>query len=240
LAVPTFVNAGTRAQGTANITPGAPGSPSNDDIWLLLVESDANDSAPATPSGWTSIGTVISEAAAEIENTRNTMFWHRYAGSDPTREIVDTGDHTHAAIYSFRGCIATGDPIHQSQSSSDTTMDTGISITGATTTIDDCLIVVTTTAGDNGSTASWSNGGLANPSITEATTGDWSTNQGNDGRFCIAYGGLESQGASGTTTATGSTSEEEANWCIALRPLAAALLPPFINMAPHKPPVRYR
>jgi hypothetical protein len=91
-----------------------------------------------------------------------------------------------------------------------------MSATGVSTTVADCLIVISGSCGDGTSVDSWTNTNLASPAITEAE--DMFTNQGSDGDVHVAYGGLASAGASGTTTATISASEEQANWVFALEP----------------------
>ena len=218
------------AAGTGAVTPALPSGLADGDIYILTIEGEGEDTnADAAPTGgaWTAIdgstGSVASATDGLADRTRNSCYWAVYtAASPPNRVVPDAGNHTIAVITAWRG-VDTTTPIHQVASSSSSTNNTSVSITAASnTSVDGCMIVVTTTAGDNNATAypgtamfsSWTNANLA--SITEAV--DVNSNAGSDGAIGIAYGILTTAGAIGTTTATNSLSEEEANWCIALLP----------------------
>src|SRR3990167_1422053 len=106
MAIPIFVNAGTGAGGLDAVTPGAPASPTNGDIWVLVIEGegeDTNADAPPTGGEWTAIndpgnGSVASATDGAVDRTRCSVYWHRYAGSDPNRVVPDAGNHTLARI----------------------------------------------------------------------------------------------------------------------------------------------
>jgi hypothetical protein len=237
MAIPTFVNY-SGAAGTGAVNPGLPSGIQNNDILILTIEGEGEDvSADAAPAGgaWTAIdgstGSVASGTTGSSDKTRNTTYWTRYnSSSPPSTAVPDAGNHTLVVITAWRGCITSESPIHKYQSSSSGSNNTSISITGTTTTVDDCLIVLISTCGDNDGltaypgtqnhTSNWTNANLANPGITECV--DVDTNTGSDGGIHIAYGGLATHGATGTTTAIHSLSEEEANWCIALMPPVGA------------------
>ncbi|MDJ0950954.1 MAG: hypothetical protein QNJ94_18740 [Alphaproteobacteria bacterium] len=225
MAIPTFVSAGTDAHGTGGVTPGLPAGLQDDDILILHIEGEGEDgNADSAPTGgdWTAIdggtGSVASGTTGAADKTRHTLYWHRYdSASPPNRSVPDAGQHTGAIITAWRGCKTTGSPIHQTQSSSSSSNNSSISVTGVTTSVNDCLIVASSAAGDGtGGTrfSGWTNGNLSG--LTERA--DFSFTNGSDGAIGVASGGLATAGSSGATTATFSTNEEEANWCIALEP----------------------
>lgn len=222
MAIPTFVSIGTAAGGTDSVTPGAPAGSVTDDIWLLHIEGEGEDADPdGGPSGWTIIDSVASAIDGAADRVRCTMYWLRYdSGSPPSRVVPDAGNHTLAYITAWSGCITTESPIHKSQTSSSSTNDTSVSATGVSTDVADCMIVITTAAGDNVGYTTWANSNLADPAITVADV--QTTSAGSDGMIGVAYGGLASAGASGTTTCTCTALEEEANIVIALKPPAGA------------------
>jgi len=217
MAAPTFVAAGTVAAGVGNVTPGLPTGWAENDIFELFVETYATDGAPATPSGYTLVGSVVSGLTGSATEPRCTLFEKRATASESAPTIVDVGNHQIARIIAFRGVKTTGDPQNVAAVSSfEQAKNTSISITGLTTTVDDCMIAVFKATGNDRSVASWTNTNLA--SITEAT--DDLTLVGNDGAIASAYGVLASFGATGATTATLSGADRDANWCIALEPVA--------------------
>ncbi len=226
MALPTFVAAGTYASGTGTVEPGLPGGIANNDILTLVIEAEGEGSgAAAAPSGgeWTLIGYDESDTNSFPPTTRCTVYWHRYDGStDPNRTVPDAGDHTSAIIAAWNGCLTTASPIHQVQVSSDDSANTSGSATGVTTTVDDCLIVIAGTHGDNVTVS-----GVTNASLSDLTEHvDQNHLDGTDGHIHVFAGGLASFGASGTTTWTVSASEEDANVVFALEPAAAVTANP--------------
>jgi hypothetical protein len=212
------VDGGSTGSVTLSLPPGAQA----DDILFLTIEGEGEDTnADAAPTGgeWTPIddevggdGSVASGTTGQADKTRLTIYWHRYNGSDePNWVVPDAGDHTLAGVYAIRGCETSGTPIHVTQSSSDSTNDTSVNITGVTTTVGNCLVTHVTAAGDNRTVAGYTTGNLANFN----DHGSNATTAGSNGAMDYSDGELASAGASGTITATSSMSEEEANWAIA-------------------------
>ena len=217
--------------GTGTKNPGLPAGIADGDVLLLTIEGEGEDlNADNPPAGgvWVAIdggtGSVASATDGAGDRTRNTTYYCVYDSAAPPATLVpDAGNHTAVVITAWRGCDTTT-PIHKYQSSSNATNDLSVSVTGVTTTEDNCMIVAITAAGDNnaalnypGSQAMYSNWANANlASITEAV--DVNGQEGSDWAIGIAYGVLASAGVSGATTVTIAISEEEANWCVALLP----------------------
>ncbi len=218
----TFVAHGAIVGATTGVTPPLPTGWAENDIFILHIEGEGEDANADGQGdfGGTLIGSVASDQNGNAFDTRNTLYWKRATGSESAPDIDDAGNHTIALISAWRGCVATGDPIHQSQSSSEGGLgpdrNTGVSAVGVTTTIADAMIVIFHTSGDEQSISGWTNGNLV--SITEAI--DEVSSAGADGSIHAAYGILAAAGASGTTTATLSGSEMDANWVLALEPAA--------------------
>ena len=92
-----------------------------------------------------------------------------------------------------------------------------LSAPGATTTIHDCLVVITAARGDDNAGAafsSWTNSDLAN--LTEQF--DDGTTQGNGGGLAVVTGEKATAGSYGATTATLAVNSSKGFMTIALKP----------------------
>jgi hypothetical protein len=147
----SFVGAGTPAGGTGSIVPTLPAGWFPDDVFLLFVETD--DEAVATPSGWTAVGVIPRWGGS----TRLTTFWRRAAAgeSNPTVSPPSAWNHGFAVILAFRGVKQTGNPWHVLGAAT-----TGTSLPGATTTVDNCLVIAAvSTSGSANTFSNWANAG---------------------------------------------------------------------------------
>lgn len=218
MALPVFQAAGTAVEGLSAISPAWP-THQADDIGLMFVET-ANQAIGIIPSGWAHVlsspqgtGTAGGTAATQL-----TVLWKRAtSSSEAALSIGDSGNHQVAQILTFRGCITTGDPWDVTAGDVASTADTAVSIPGATTTVDECLIVLAVSNGTDISTAEtsgWANAALAN--VLERA--DKNTTQGNGGGFGVATGEKATAGAFGATSATLVTSSVQGRLAIALKP----------------------
>jgi hypothetical protein len=138
MAAPQYVGTGVVEQDSGALTVNWP-THLTDDIGLLFVES-ANE-VVSTPAGWASIAAPGTGTGGAAAATRLSVFWKRAASAaEAAVAVSDSGTRQTAFIMGFRGCIATGDPYDV------TANDTGassasVSIPGATTTVDECLVV---------------------------------------------------------------------------------------------------
>jgi hypothetical protein len=186
------------------------------DVLVLFVQSRAAE-VPAVPSGWTA-GPGATMATSARDSRIRTCYKVAVAGETaPT--VVDVGDHLFVVIMAIRGSNGVLDA---SQSSADASLQTTATVTGTTTTVGDCFVVVATTHGEGFATAaftSWTNASLAN--LTERY--DLGTTQGIGGGLGIATGEKATAGATGTTTASGSAvgSHRQANVTMAFQPAAS-------------------
>lgn len=221
MALPTFVAAGTAATGIGDITPALPPGYAADDIHLLLVQSRPTDSAPAAPTGYGEVTSSPKATAASTRDSRLSVFWKRSTASESAPTVVDVGDHLYGRILAFRGCLASGNPWNITSGNTDANLTTAVSITGATTTLPDCLVVLVTTHGEDSAPA-WL-GAVTNADLATLTErADAGTTDGIGGGIAVVTGQKATAGAYATSTATATISHRQANMTIALAPALAA------------------
>src|SRR3989344_3803527 len=166
-AVPTFVASGTPAQGTGNVVPGLPSGIQEGDLLLLFIEGAAGSTFVIDDNGGTWINASSSpQGTGTPDSTTATglnIEWSRYNGTQGDPTVYDSGNHTLAVIFAFRGVIAVGSPFDAANGNVDATSDTSLSATGATTTVADTLIVVGATLMDDAQNfgATWTNSSLS-------------------------------------------------------------------------------
>jgi hypothetical protein len=215
--LPYFVAAGAVAEGTGNVTPGLPADLKAKDIMWMWVQS-ANESVP-TPSGWgvpttSPQGTGTAAAAGSV---RLSAFWKRAAAIETAPTVTDPGNHVIAQIVSIRGCVDTGDPWDGTPAGDTAASNSAVSIPGATTGVDNCLILQAVAHATDTATpqaSAYTNADLAN--LTERT--DVSTTQGVGGGFAVVTGEKAVAGAYGATTATLATASAQGRLSFALKP----------------------
>ncbi|MGI0019182.1 MAG: hypothetical protein ACREAY_01785 [Nitrososphaera sp.] len=216
--LPTYVGAGTSADGTGTITPALPGSLQTNDILLLFVET-ANEAVTISNQNggtWTEVTNSPQGTGTTPAGTRLTVFWSRYNGSQGNPTVSDSGNHQLGVILAFRGVITTGDPWDVTSGNVDATVNNSLSATGATTTVANALVVVAAAIADDNQDfgATWTNANLAN--IT--TRSNIGTTQGNDGRLGIITGEKATASAYAATTNTLTGNNVKGMMTIALKP----------------------
>jgi len=159
---PTYIGKGTRDEGTGAITPTINGSTTDDDLMILQVET-ATESVTA-PAGWTEFSMSPVQYST---TTRISLFYRRYVGGDSNPTIADPGDHVIAQIYTFRGCIATGEPISMSTTAT-SAGTTAFNVDCGVTTLDNQLIVIFVNGGADTSTSRFLTTGV-NASLSSLT-----------------------------------------------------------------------
>jgi hypothetical protein len=216
VALPTFVNKGAFTSGTGNITVTLPASIAAGDLLLLFIES-ANEEV-ATPEGWNIApsspqGTGTAGSAGGV---RLSVFWRIATASESDAVVGDSGNHTTGIMMAFRG-VDTVAPFNANAGST-AAATTAASFPGVTTTIIDCLIVhgcaVDTDASSTATMGAATNANLG--SITERH--DQAVNTATGGGVVVITGTKATAGATGNTTATGSTSIARAYVTLALQP----------------------
>lgn len=208
MAVPTYVGAGVLASGTGALTPGDPTHLANDILILAVVNTHTatTDATLSDAQDYTAIGTAaVNSGSFGGLRAHVTLFWKRATGSsDNAPTVADNGEQSVARIYAFRGCTTSGNPWDVISTTGDNDGNSSLSIAGATTTEDECLVCVFAGAFTNqGETlGSWTNADLAN--VTERD--DTSTSiAGEEVHIALTTGEMATAGAYGATTATWST-----------------------------------
>ena len=220
-AAPTFVAAGNVANGTGAITPALPAGIAVNDILLLFIETANQAISISNQNGgaWAAVANSPqgTGTAAGASATRLTVFWSRYNGTQGAPTVSDSGDHQLGRIIAVRGAITSGNPWDVTAGGVGATASTGGAIPGATTMVDNTLVVaaIATALPDATGTANfsaWANSDLT--SITELT--DNTTTSGNGGGLGIAAGVKATAGTYGNTTVTLANSSVRGMMSIAL------------------------
>jgi hypothetical protein len=178
------------------------------DVLILLVES-ANQGI-ATPDGWNQVANSpqYTGTAAAAGGVRLAVFWKLVEGSVPNVSISDTGNHTTAQTFCFRGCDPSN-PIHVTAGSVHATATNIWTLPAVTTTVANCLILLCIgNDRDSNSTTNlsgWSNANLS--SLTERA--DATVNSGAGGGIGLAHGGKAVAGDTGTTQVLNAASETQ-------------------------------
>ena len=221
------------SSGGADATPGLPAGWQAGDIHLLYVQSSPNpvtvsgySEVPGSPVIRGSFQFRVFWRRAVAGDGDPTVSGpatdHMYTVICGFRGVLATGDpwdvispeskgvgnvtgleHVFAVVLAFRGCESNGVPWNLITADS-TGVGTSITLTGGSTTIDDCLVVGGCSHSNDvaGPTFSgWTNADLAN--LTEQF--DDGTITGNGGGIGIVTGEKALAGAFGSTTATNST-----------------------------------
>lgn len=216
----TFVAAGTAAGGTGSVTPGMPAGATTDDLLILVIEGEGEDTSadsPPTGGAWNTIGSVASATDGAVDRTRCSVYWAWYdAGIN--RTVPDAGNHTMARVYAFRGVDATTplDGVTPASGSSSTNATSHSAATGLTSASDGAMAILAYSHGDDAlsSPGTPTNANLA--SVNDGGAAD--TSSGSDGTVGLLYGIRTTAGAIGTFAWSTSATEERAWWAFVLRP----------------------
>jgi hypothetical protein len=235
VAIPTFQAAGTSQESASAITLSWP-THATDDIGLLFVETETNNTATLSGAGaadWTELDASHQATTGGTETTRLTMFRARATSASMSDVTVDdSGNHQIGIIITYRGCITTGNPVDVDAGDSTSSDSTSLVVPGATTTVADCIVIAASSNGtDNPAAdpqldaADWANSDLSD--VVAAGRVNEQTNRGTGGGIYSTDGGKATAGAYGTTTATWDNNTGMGRISVALKPpVAAEHVPP--------------
>jgi hypothetical protein len=132
--------------------------------------------------------------------------------------VADPGDHIIARIMAVRGCINTGNPWDVTATGTELVSDISVSIPGATTTVDSCLVLAAVATGTDVSSSSHFSL-PKNATLQDCTErmDSW-TAEGGGGGFAVVAGVKLIAGAIDATTAVVATANFKALMTIALKP----------------------
>ncbi len=190
------------------------------DIGLLVIETSGEGTTLSitTPTGWQAVpGSPVTDLAT-IAGSKLQVWWKRAASAaEGAVTVPDSGDHQVARIFTFRNCIATGDPWDVTTTGNKTTASTTATVPAVTTTVADTLItMIVSRPNDNSSTIHF--GVPVNANLTGlGKGGEAGTTQGNGGGFVVSYGVKATAGNTGTSTLSKIASTTDAYMVIALK-----------------------
>lgn len=132
---------------TGGTTPALPGGWAENDILLILCESNASDAVTA-PSGYAHVtGSPVVGA-----DTQLSVFWKRATSSESDPTIADPGDHIYAQMVAIRGATTTGDPLSVGTSGTASANATIVFPSLASVAFNDFVIAVASTGRDSSTT----------------------------------------------------------------------------------------
>src|SRR5436309_4436131 len=218
-APPTYQAAGTVQSGTGTLTVAWPAHAIND-IGLLIIETQNEAVTLGTnAANWTTVTNSPQGTGTTSTGTKLTVFWSRATSSSMGAVGVnDAGDHQVAPITTFRGVVATGNPWDVTAGDVTPSTTTAVSIPGATTTVQDTLVVAIVSNGSDINAAQIP-GSFTNSDLSSVTKQqDNQTTASGGGGFTVATGSKALAGAYGPTSATLGFSSLQGRMSIALQP----------------------
>lgn len=217
---PVVRSVGTVASGEGTITPGLPSGVVAGDLLIMVAENGGAAAAgEATPeltvSGWTKLTTQTKG------NSRLTILYKIAVGAD-ARTTNDTGDHQLARIIAVKkGSFDSASPFNVSAGGTRSATKS-ISITGATTTRDDCLVIATASGSLPDATGTAEFGAATNASLTNLTELIDNTVTAGDGGAIYAVSGYKTaKGAYSATTLEAVTAADGGVISFAVNPPAS-------------------
>ncbi len=204
------------------VTPALPVGTTPGDLLIMVAESGgATEGAEAntalTAEGWSSPPAPY--AAQKKGNTRLTLLYRIATGSDP-RTTNDTGDHQAAKIIAIK--VGTFDSLNPFNTAAVGTQNAtkAVSIPGATTTRDQCLILACASGNLPDTSTTTEFGAATNASLSGITERIDNSFTAGDGGALFAVSGVKAtKGAYGATTLTAVTEAERGVISVAINPL---------------------
>src|SRR5437016_6372954 len=191
------------------------------DIGLLIIETQNQAVTLGTnAANWTPVTNSPQGTGTTSTGTKLTVFWSR-ATSTSMGNVGLTGtgmDHQIAQILTFRGVTTSGNPWDVTAGDVTPSTTTAVSIPGATTTVQDTLVVAIVANGSD-LTAAQIPGSFTNSDLSSVTKRqDNQTTASGGGGFAVATGSKALAGAYGPTSATLCFPSLQGRMSIALRP----------------------
>jgi hypothetical protein len=220
-AAPEVRAIGAVAAGTGAISPGLPAGTVAGDLLVMVAESGGAAAAGEANTALTAAGWTEAPNGSEKKgNTRLTTLFKIAVGGDATL-TNDTGDHQMARIIGIKA--GTFDPAAPFNISAKGTqaLTKAVSIPGATTTRDNCLIIAAASGNLPDATTAAEFSAVTNAGLTGLTERiDNTTAEGDGGAIFAATGVMATHGTYATTTVTAVTEAERAVISLAVNPIA--------------------
>ena len=188
------------------------------DIGLFILETAGNSSTLTPPTGWTAVpGSPVVDVNT-IDGSSLQVWWKRAtSSSEASIATGGPGGHLSARIYTFRGCVTTGNPWDVVTTGTKTTASLTATVPSLTTTVSDTLItMIVGRPNDSSSTAHF--GVPINVNLTSLQEiAEVGTTLGDGGGFVVSSGIKSTAGSTGTSTLTKIVSTTDTYLVLALK-----------------------
>ena len=216
MAAVTVKAVGVKTYGTGDVTYTVPVTYSANDIGVLFIETGA--------SATISVNETWAEITGSPKTATNTIlhvWWKRLTGAEvsPVATQGGTIDHQCGVMILLAGCVTAGNPWSVIGSAVETTVDTSVAVTGATTDVDNCLVLAAATSSYDSDTGQGT-GAPVNADLAGIKyEANYNTKMGNGGGVIVCSGTKVVAGAYTTTTFTLSQASDKGLMSIAFKPL---------------------
>lgn len=213
ITAPTYQATGTEQSSISAITVAWPTHVAGDVALLLVTTLQAEAATLTTANGFVQVtDTPITGTSSNL-----SVFWCRAtSGAMASPVVADAGNYQLGVIVTFRGCVASGDPVDVSAPGT-AASSTSVSVPGDISTQANDMVVAICSGGTDvlggAQFSAWANANLA--SVTEIV--DVSTDVAGGGILGAACGVKATAGAYGATTATLATASAQCLISIALK-----------------------
>src|SRR3990167_3935571 len=214
-----------------SVTPDLPAGMVANDIVILVAATESTGTATLSAAGSVTTWTAITGSPVAVTGGKKLyVWWGRWASGTTGPTITATTNMIIAATAAWSGCDTTASVINNQANGNETTADTTLSfVTGISTTVNNCMVLLISTDDIDSNTAQHSSQANSNlGSVAERL--DVNTNAGSPGGgFQIAEGTLATAGAIGTWTTTLANNSAKAYLTLALAPLTSQTFPQSIS-----------
>lgn len=209
----------TQTGGASAVSPNIPASAEAGDLLIMVCESGGPTANTEATNALTAEGWTAAPSSPQFKgNTRLTILYRIMTGGDPNT-TNDTGDHQIARIIAIKkGTYNESAPFNVSAGGTQSKTKS-VSIPGATTTVNDCLILACASGELPDATSSTEFGEPTNASLTGLVERmDNAMTQGDGGAIYAATGVKATAGAYNATTCTAVTEADRGVISLAISP----------------------
>lgn len=177
-----------------SITPPTAGTYAIGDLFVLTITGDGAGTL-TTPTGWTAVsGSPQDTGGTAITSTTLWVYWRRatstsHTASDLNVSSIDAGNYTVGRMHVYRDVATTGNPIHVSAGSVDSSSNTTTTCPSVTTTTPDTLVLIAISHAVDVGSANFTTGGTSTYGSgylsTPGKRGDDSTTDSNGGGVAL-------------------------------------------------------
>src|SRR3990167_2115722 len=156
-----------------SITPALPAGMSANDIVILVVATESTGTASLTVDGSVTPWTAITGSPVDVTGGKKLyVWWGRWASGTTGPTITATTNMIIAATAAWSGCDTTSSVINNQANGNEDTADTSLSfVTGISTTVANCMVLLISTDDTDSNTAQHSSQANSNLRSEERRVG---------------------------------------------------------------------